>query len=70
MHNTSWSAPHNHILPPNFPTLGIEIKDVITWWIALLIMKNDGCSLTFVTVTNPSIIKMEAKSPCITHPPN
>ena len=28
------------------------------------------CSLTFVNVTNPNIIEVAAKSPCVIHPPN
>ena len=33
-------------------------------------MKDGGCSLTFAKVTNPNIIKVIAKSSCITNPPN
>jgi hypothetical protein len=29
-----------------------------------------GCSLTFVKVTNPNVIKAKVESPHITHPPN
>ena len=32
-------------------------------------MENGRCGLTFAKVTNPNI-KVVAKSPCITHPPN
>jgi hypothetical protein len=30
-------------------------------------MKDGGCSLTFVKVTNPNIIKEATKSPCTTY---
>jgi hypothetical protein len=39
-------------------------------WIALLIVEDGGCSLTFINETNPKIIKEAAKSPCIAQPPN
>ena len=51
-HNTSSLAPHNHMAPPNFPTSGTKMKRVITQQVALLIMKNGGCTLTFAKVTN------------------
>ena len=77
-HITSWSAPHNHMPPPNLPkfmpsilpTLGTKVKCVIAWLKALLIMDYDECSLTSTKVTNPNIIKVAAKSPCITYPVN
>jgi hypothetical protein len=52
IHYTSWLPPHNHMPPPNFPTLSIKIKRVIAWWIALQIMEDGGCSLTFAKVAN------------------
>ena len=54
--------------PPNLPSLGTKIKFVIAQWIALHIMEDDEHSLTFVEVTNPNIIKILAKSPCIIYP--
>ena len=33
-------------------------------------MKKDGCSLIFVKVTNPNVVKVTAKYACITHAPN
>ena len=53
------------LLPPNVPTSGTKIKRVIAWWIALLVMEDGGCSLTFAQVTNPNITKVVAKSRCI-----
>ena len=45
------------------------MKGVIAWWIILLILKDGGCSFTFVKVSDPNNIKAAAKSPCNTHPP-
>jgi hypothetical protein len=56
-HNTSWSAPHSHMPPPNSPILGTNIKNIRAWWITLLITKDGAYSLTFAKVTNPNIIK-------------
>ena len=58
------------LLPPNLPISGTKIKRVITRWIGLLIIEDDGCSLAFAKVTNPNIIKGVDKSPYISHPPN
>jgi hypothetical protein len=76
--NTSSLASHNHMLPPdlsklpppNLHTSGTKIKHAIAWWIALLIMEDGGCSLTFAEVTNPNIIIVATKSTCIIHTPN
>ena len=39
-------------LPPlNLPTSFTKIEHVIAWWIQLLIMEDDGCTLTFAKVT-------------------
>jgi hypothetical protein len=66
-HNTSWLAPHNHMLPPKLPTSRTKIKHDNARWITLLIMEDVGCNLTFAKVmTNTNIIKAVAKSPCIT----
>ena len=35
----------------NLPTLGTKIKHVIVQWIALLIVEDGKCSLTFAKVT-------------------
>ena len=69
-HITSWFAPHNHMEPLNMPTSPTKIKRVIAWWIAFIIMEDDECSLIFVKVTNPNIMKVAAKLLCSTHPPN
>ena len=52
-----------------FIDLAHKIKTVIARWISLLLIEADGCSIIFVKATNPSIIKVVIKSPCITHPP-
>ena len=44
------------MLSPNLSTLGTKIK-----WIALFIMEDDGCSLTFEKMANTNIIKLVAK---------
>ena len=31
-------------------------------------MEDDGCSLTFVKMTNPNIVKAKVTSSCVTHP--
>ena len=62
----SWSTSHNHMLPPNLPTWCTEIKCDKARWIALLNMEDGGYSLTFMKVINPNVIKVVAKSPCIT----
>ena len=55
--------------PPNLPTSDIKKnKCVIAQWIALLVVEDGGCSLTFEKVTNPSIIRVAAKSTCIYSP--
>ena len=58
-------GPHlnSHMPPPNLPTSGTKIKSVITWCIALLVMEEGGCSLTFAKLTNPNIMKVATKSP-------
>ena len=74
-HNSSWLAPHMHTPLPDLskrphlelPTSRTKIKRVIARWIALLIMEDGWCSLTFAKVTKPSIIKAAAKSPYLTH---
>ena len=65
-YNTSWSAPYNHMPPPNLsklpcpnlPTSGTKFEHVITQGIALLIMGDGGHSLTFAKVATPNIIKV------------
>jgi len=57
-------------MPPNLSTSPTKTKRVIAWWVALLIMEDDGCDMIFVEVTNPNIIKVVIKSTCIIHPPN
>ena len=63
---------------PNLPTSGTKIKHVIAWWIAPIIIEDGGCSLTFVKVATPNIIKAvvnpnivkavaKLKSPFVTH---
>ena len=54
-------------LRPNMSTLPTKMKRVIAWWIALLIVKDGGCSLIFAKVTNPNIVKVVVKPTCITH---
>ena len=46
------------MLPPNLGTSGTKIKRVIDRWIALLVMEDGGCSLTFAKGDNPNIIKV------------
>ena len=69
-HNTSRLPPQNHMPPPNLPKSPTKIKRVRVPWVALLIMKNGGCSLISPKTTNPNIIKVTTKSGCIIHPPN
>ena len=59
--HTSWLTPHDHMPPPNLPTLGTKIKRFIAQWIAFLIVEDGGHSLMFAKVT---------KSSSITHPLN
>ena len=68
--NTRWSASHSRMPPLNLPTSGTKIKCVIAQWITLLVMEDGGCSLTYVKEIDPNIIKVAAKSSCITHLPN
>ena len=61
------------MMPPNLsklspPNLLTKVKHVISRWIAILIMEDGGCRLTFVKMTNPNVIKVATKSSCITHP--
>ena len=56
--------------PLNFPSSPTTIKHVRAQWVALIIMKDGGCSLNSAKVTNPNIIKVVAKLAYITHPPN
>ena len=50
-HNTSSLVAHNHMPPLYMPASGTKIKHVIARWIALLIVEDGGCSLTFMKVT-------------------
>ena len=68
--NVMWLASQSCMTPPNLSISGTKIKRVKARWIALRIMEDGGCSLIHVKVTNPNIIKVAAKSPCITHPLN
>ena len=43
IHNTSWSAPHSHMPPPNLPISCTKIRLVMARWITLLIMNDSGC---------------------------
>jgi len=52
------------------PTSSTKIKHVVARRISIFIMEDDGYSSTSEKVTNPITIKVLAKSPCITHPPN
>ena len=75
-HNTSWSAPHIYMLPPNLPKLRypglttscMKIKCVVAWWIPLLTMQDGRCSFSFVKVSDPNIINAAAKAQRITCP--
>ena len=58
------------LLPPNLPNLPTKINHARAQWVVLPIMEDDGCRLIYVKVTNPNIIKVLAKSTCITHPLN
>ena len=58
IHNTGWSTSHNHMAPSNLPTSSTKIKRVIAQWMALCIMEDGGCILTFAKVTNVNIIKV------------
>ena len=66
--NSSWLAPHNHMMPLDLRSLPTTIKCVRAQWVALLIMKDDGCNVIFAKVTNP-IINMAARLACIFHLP-
>lgn len=69
-HDTSWLTCRNHMPPPNLPNSPKEIKQIRAQWVALLIVEDGGFRSIFTKVTNSTIIKVIAKSTCITHPSN
>ena len=69
-HNTSWSAPHNHMAPPNLSTLPHKNEVCHNSVDSTPNLEDSGCSLIFAKVTNPNIVKAATKSSCITHAPN